>query len=84
MHICTCICTLYRAAVWSCEKYTVALEFKNAHLNLYIFLQGRWLVKLDAYISAPPGYKTKFNDENCELVGMNQVHPSDDGIDPKI
>jgi len=35
-------------------------------------LLGRWLVKLDAYISAPPGYKTKFNDENCQLLGMNQ------------
>jgi len=35
-------------------------------------LLGRWLVNLDAFLSPPPGYQTKLNDQNCKPVGQNQ------------
>jgi len=35
-------------------------------------LLGQWLVKLDASMSPPPGYKTKLNDQNCKPIGQNQ------------
>jgi hypothetical protein len=39
---------------------------------LLVPLLGYWLINLDGFLSRPPGYKTKLNDDNCKLIGTKQ------------